>query len=359
MERSWLPSGKRHRDCYLDQHTDRGPFTDIEIRGLVAAGLEEFPLAVVDRPPALRKAASPAVPGRRMDDDVGVGFEEDDERDADAEAEETKADYVVKYLVPPEGAEIGDVVKVPETAAATAHGGHVIYTWTRRGSVVIAAECSTSGWEAIRDDFGKRAASGKTDAEPDLRTLPVKFDSAAERWRTVDESVLAYDEEDFEDFPIAGPRTLLRDCRQLRRQGRTFVRHHEEWRARSGVRHTDRSVHEHLALCRALHLLMCYDQVNLPNLAGCEAMNRRRTLIEKAHSGHPESPNYEGAEDYLGATETVDGTMADPALEAYVAGRQANKAQVHRQARLMREERESAGKAAGKQKNKKEKDDAA
>ena len=195
---------------------------------------------------------------------------------------------------PLEGAEIGDAVKVPDSAAATAHDGHAIYTWARRGSVVIAAECSPSSWEAIQEDFGKRAAGGKTDIGPDLRILPVKFDGAAERWRTVDESVQAYDEEDFEDFPMAGPRTLLRDCRQLRRQGRTFVRHHEEWRARSGVRHTDRSVHEHLALCRALHLLMCYDQVNLPNLAGGEAMNRRRTLIEKAHAGHPDSPQLRG-----------------------------------------------------------------
>ena len=97
--------------------------------------------------------------------------------------------------------------------------------------------------------------------------------------------------------------------------------------------------------------MMCYDQVNLPNLAGAETLNRRRCLIEAAHSGHPESPNYEAAEEFMGVGEALDGTLLDPALVSYVAKRQSSKAEVYKQSRMMREEKEAARKAATNRKH--------
>ena len=55
--------------------------------------------------------------------------------------------------------------------------------------------------------------------ERDVRILPVIFDSAEERWRTVAEAVPEYEEIDFDDFPLQGPRTVRHDTRQLRRLG--------------------------------------------------------------------------------------------------------------------------------------------
>ena len=110
----------------------------------------------------------------------------------------------------------------------------------------------------------------------------------------------------------------------------------------------DRSVHEHLCIARALHYMVCYDQLQVCNLASAEALNRRRALIEAAHSGHPESPNYEGSEEYLGIAEAGDGSVLDPALTAFVAGRQSAKAEVWRKGRLMREEKEASAAAARK-----------
>ena len=44
----------------------------------------------------------------------------------------------------------------------------------------------------------------------------------------------------------------------------------------------------HSSLCRALHLMMTYDQLNFPSLASTEALNRRRrALIEHAHPRRP------------------------------------------------------------------------
>ena len=91
---------------------------------------------------------------------------------------------------------------------------------------------------------------------------------------------LTFEEIDYDDFPLQGPRTITHDTRQLRRLGFDFVQHHKSWVKKSGVRVSDRSVHEHSAICRCLSYMMCYDQLNLCALASAEAFNRRQTLIE-------------------------------------------------------------------------------
>jgi hypothetical protein len=156
-----------------------------------------------------------------------------------------------------------------------------------------------------------------------------------------------------------GPRTVAHDTRQLRRQGMTYQQHHEAWLKKSGVRINDRSVHEHQVLCRALNLFACYDQLNLPALAGIEALNRRRTVIEFAHSGRPDAPSYEGAEEFMGVKESADGTVVDPALTMFVAKKQSAKAEIMKQSRLAREEKAAAnrGKNQDGKKGKKEKEE--
>ena len=165
------------------------------------------------------------------------------------------------------------------------------------------------------------------------------FDVAEERWRTLAEAVPEYEEVDFDDWPLQGPRSVFRDVRQLRRQGMDFVQHHESWLKKSGVRSSDRSVYEHACICRVLNYMASYDQLNLPSLASAEALNRRRTLIEIAHQGRPEAPSYEGAEEILGIREAGDGSVIDPAITSHAAKRQAAKAEVMKQKRLAADER--------------------
>ena len=68
-------------------------------------------------------------------------------------------------------------------------------------------------------------------------------------------------------------------------------------------------------------------------------MNRRRTLIEHAHQGRPDTPSYEGAEEFLGVRDAADGSLIDPALQQHAARRQAAKAEILKQTRLAAEER--------------------
>ncbi|CAE7272241.1 unnamed protein product [Symbiodinium sp. CCMP2592] len=198
-----------------------------------------------------------------------------------------------------------DVVLGPNDAAFLREG-----KWLR-GEIV--EDSLLDDWISVRQaELGHQsAATGeqadhqmepmpKEQEERDLRILPVLFDSAEERWRTLSEAVPLYEEVDFDDFPLQGPRTMHRDVRQLRRMGMDFVQHHESWIKTSGVRATDRSVHEHASICRVLNFMASYDQLNIVSLASAETLNRGRALIEVAHQGRPEAPSYESAEDIMG-----------------------------------------------------------
>ena len=58
--------------------------------------------------------------------------------------------------------------------------------------------------------------------------LPVFFDDGHERFRTLDEAVPMLREVEFDDWPIAGPRPASFVCRQLRREGRSFLQQGED-----------------------------------------------------------------------------------------------------------------------------------
>ena len=119
--------------------------------------------------------------------------------------------------------------------------------------------------------------------EGDLRILPVHYERDGRRFRRLQDCQLEYEEDAFDDWPFEGDRSVGHACRELRRAGLSWLQHHDNWKRLAGIDANDKSAHEHLAICTALHYLACYDQVLLPNLAGCEAMNSRRMLIEHAH----------------------------------------------------------------------------
>ena len=237
------------------------------------------------------------------------------------------------------GQGVGDQVVPPEGVVSQKVGGGTFKLYSRTGSVWLAQGVSADEAPALGASLKLRSEGEAEERPKDVRVLQVLFDSAEERWRTLAEALVEHEEVDFEDFPLQGPRTLLRDTRQLRRMGMDFVQHHESWIRKSGVRSSDRSVHEHASLCRALNYLACYDQLNIPSLAGAECLNRRRSLIEMAHQGRPEAPSYECAEDVLGIKESADGSVIDPGLGQHAAKRQSAKAEILKQTRLAVEEK--------------------
>ena len=234
---------------------------------------------------------------------------------------------------------VGKEVALPEGVSAMSVGGekYALYLSEDSGQDVILAR--RFSLESVAAGKALLSTDGARSSVKDVRVLPVLFDAGDERWRTLQEAMGELEEVEFEDFPLQGPRTMFRDLRQLRRSRLDFLLHHEAWLKKSGVRTTDRSVHEHASICRALNWMLSYDQLNLPALASAEALNRRRTLIEFAHQGRPEAPSYEGAEDFLGVRESADGSIIDPALTQHAARRAASKAEVLKQQRLAAEEK--------------------
>ena len=87
-----------------------------------------------------------------------------------------------------------------------------------------------------------------------------------------------YEEEELEDFPVGGPRTVGRDVRQLWRQNLDFLKQHDDWARKSSVKAVYLSVPGHLCIARALRYLVCYDQLQVCDLAAAEALDRRRAL---------------------------------------------------------------------------------
>lgn len=204
------------------------------------------------------------------------------------------------------GKGLGDEISIPGDATRVTLGGKPFALFSQDSEEVLARKVSTAEVTKLSSLFRMGAPE---QAERDLRVIPVQYDTAEERWRTLAEAIPELEEIEFDDFPLRGPCTMFRDARQLRRQGMDFLQHHEAWLQKSGVRSTDRSVHEHANLCRVLQYMASYDQLNIASLASAEALNRRRTLIEIAHQGRPEAPSYEGAEEILGVRQSADGSL--------------------------------------------------
>lgn len=335
MNGSRLPRGIKEDDTYLPKHSGDGDFKHDELLHFVR---------VADRVPA-------SVEGRRrvtgkvdyegaVDELQGPHANPRDKAISKQAVERAQEDECWIKIYSSNGTGIGDQAFPPVESALLVCGGGLFKLFREAGTEEdILAKHVQRGDLAVSMEHARLGAGIETKSEKDVRVLSVLFDSADERWRTIHEAVPELEEVEYEDFPLQGPRTLFRDVRQLRRLGLDFCQHHESWLKKSGVRAGDRSVHEHASLCRALNWMLCYDQLNICGLASAEALNRRRTLIEFAHQGRPETPSYEGAEDILGVRESADGSLIDPAITQHAARRAASKAEVLKQQRLAAEER--------------------
>ena len=311
-----LPGGLSENDTYMAKHSGDGNFSREELLQMV------------------QEAETPPGPRRRIAGKLGADGLRHPAPSAGVVPRGTRL-----VCFSSSGHDVGEQVIPPEGVMAQKVGGNMYKLYSRGGSVWLAQGVSAEDASTIGASL-KRKPEGETEERAkDVRLLEVLFDSSEERWRTLSEAVIEYQEVEFEDYPLAGPRTLLRDARQLRRNGMDFIQHHESWLRKSGVRSSDRSVHEHAALCRALNYLACYDQLNIPALAGAECLNRRRSLIEMAHQGRPEAPSYECVDDVLGYKEAADGSVIDPSLVQHAAKRQAAKAEILKQTRLAAEEK--------------------
>ena len=102
------------------------------------------------------------------------------------------------------------------------------------------------------------------------------------------------------------------------------------------IAENDRSAHELELLLNVLELAGSVDQVNLGNLSSMELIARRVQLILDAHSSGAKAA-WEGAEHFMGLGKQAKGI--NPALQAHVAARLKDEAEVEKQRQKAREVR--------------------
>ncbi|CAE7299586.1 UPF1 [Symbiodinium sp. CCMP2592] len=320
-----LPQGVDENETYMAKHSDQGAFTRQELLELIKKA----------------EADDTRRPRHRITGKLDSDGQRHPVRATGMEAavhEREVSDFVWIVVYSSDGENVGDQVTCPASSPLLQVGGLDYKLFVSGGRTLLARKVAAEVAPEVSSALRPRAGDVQA-AERDVRVLPVMFDASDERWRTLTEAFPEYEEIEYDDFPLTGPRTVYRDIRQLRRLGFDFVQHHESWVRKSGVRGTDRSVHEHSSICRALNFMASYDQLNLPSLASAEALNRRRALIEVAHQGRPDAPSYEGSDEILGVREATDGSVIDPALTQHAAKRQAARAEILKQNRLAAEER--------------------
>eukprot|EP00435_Cladocopium_sp_Y103_P022526 s440_g5.t1 len=208
---------------------------------------------------------------------------------------------------------------------------------------LVESELSDFCDERIQNARASEALEGDEKvAADDVRTLEVKFGHNGERQRSFRESVKELQMTEFEDFPLH-PRTTLDYCRAIAGIAESATAQHHIWMNSSGIPSGDRSVYEDQILARILDVAICYDSLDVSNLACIELVCRRRQLIADAHAGNPAAPSYLGAEHYLGETYKLGGGVVVPSLTDHVSRKLQAQSQIMKEKRKMAEAASSKG----------------
>ena len=142
---------------------------------------------------------------------------------------------------------IGDQVDpAADPSGMTKVGSMCCHLFAKGGSVLLARGVSSEG--AHLSDLVKSAAAARirrarTKTSASFQSCMMLRKNVGGRWRRQwrkSRRLIS-----MTSLWLEG--TVFRDMKQLRRLGFDWVQHHESWICKSGVRATDRSVHEHMS----------------------------------------------------------------------------------------------------------------
>eukprot|EP00438_Fugacium_kawagutii_P033140 Skav227543 [mRNA] locus=scaffold2241:169914:174596:- [translate_table: standard] len=177
-------------------------------------------------------------------------------------------------------------------------------------------------------------------ASDDVRTLEVRYGMNGERHRLFKDTVNELQEVAFPDYPFE-PRTTHAYMKAIASISESATAQHHMWVSSSKIPDGDRSIHEDEVLARILDAAVCYDALNVANLACMELVCRRRQLLAEAHSLNPASPSYLGAEHFLGQTYKAGGGIVTPMLAEHVAKRLQQQSQIWKEKRKAEENKKA------------------
>ncbi|CAK0794172.1 unnamed protein product [Prorocentrum cordatum] len=194
----------------------------------------------------------------------------------------------------------------------------------------------------------------------DARTLPVVYDMVGNRRREFRDAVLACREDQWEGWPVRGPRATHWVLRYIVDHGGTPTGMHSRWRSEARLQEHEPGVQEHERACRALEELLCFDQCNGANLAAAELLARTTQVQQERYrdrsAGGTASVSHDNVDAHLfmGSELTRGGVCACPLLQEWASLQLAKEQALLKERRKAREERELAKKGNKKKNNREE-----
>ena len=201
------------------------------------------------------------------------------------------------------------------------------------------------------------AAGGVDHIVADIRAWPLNAGVLGDRKIEFRTAVARMIQTDIKGWPLEGPRTVLWVCRFFVENGGSPLSRHGRWRAEARLSATDGGVGEHERCCRALEMMACWDQLNLPDIAVAEMLGRSVQLQEerwRERLSGDDSANGLDSHLFYGTASVRGNVCVCPALQHFVAQELSKEFSVAKERRKANEERAAARpKKGGKEKGKK------
>lgn len=191
--------------------------------------------------------------------------------------------------------------------------------------------------ERIQLARSSEAVAGEdTAAADDLRTRSIKYLANGDRRRLFSESVGEMSSVEMEDFPYA-PRTCSEYLQAISAVAESAFSQHLAWVQQSKIPEGSRAIYEDQVLAQILDTAISFDCLQVSNLASFELLVRRRQLLAEAHSYDPTSPNFQGADYWLGSRYKHGNAIVINSLTEHVAKRLQADSQILKEKRKLEE----------------------
>jgi len=148
-------------------------------------------------------------------------------------------------------------------------------------------------------------------------------------------------EKDIAGWPMGGERAALEFTASLNTAGYTWLTHHLDFVAKSGISKGSGSCRTHRRISEALSLFAQFDFLNVVNLAGAEFLIQYLIQLETAIQRNPKAPDFTFLDEFLASGVNESGAVMVPKYAHVVAERQRDKANTMKQQRLWAEEQNS------------------
>ena len=172
-----------------------------------------------------------------------------------------------------------------ETTALGARGKSVKVNGKEivRGEVGLHQHAD-GNWALIRQISMDPLIYAGREAAADARLMDIEATGEGRKRILFRDAVAQMTEEGFKDWPIDGPRTVLWCCQFIDRKRGGPLEHYQQWVSRNGLSVSDYGVTHYQSIMRMLDTLVCWDQVDAPNLSGVEVALRQVQLYEYSYA---------------------------------------------------------------------------